>query len=123
MHGIHSCDKSFGVHSGVFITFHTFQLQLRCTMTNKAAAAVLAQDRVHVSQNHISFFLFTSVLLNFFIFHVLSFVVFFHLSKTFLNFLHFSFFLKFTFVADTDTTLHGVHADTAAFSPTVWIKL
>ena len=33
----------------VFIGFHTFQLQLCCTMTRKTATAVLAQDRVHVS--------------------------------------------------------------------------
>ena len=30
----------------VFIRFHTFQRQLCCTVTGKAAAAVLAQDRV-----------------------------------------------------------------------------
>ena len=29
--------------------FHTFQLQLCCSVTDKAAAAVLVQDRVHVS--------------------------------------------------------------------------
>ena len=29
--------------------FHTFQLQLCCTETDKAAAAVLTLDRVHVS--------------------------------------------------------------------------
>ena len=30
--------------------------------------------------------------------------------------------LKFTLVIDHDTTLHGVHADTVVFSPTVLIK-
>ena len=30
--------------------------------------------------------------------------------------------LKFTFVVDNDTTLHGVHTDTVAFSPSVLIK-
>ena len=34
----------------MFIRCHTFQLQLCCTVTDKAAAAVLAQDRVHVSK-------------------------------------------------------------------------
>ena len=33
----------------VITRFHTFQLQFCCTMTDKAAAAVLAQERVHVS--------------------------------------------------------------------------
>ena len=33
----------------VFSRFHTFQLQLCCTVTDKADAAVLVQDRVHVS--------------------------------------------------------------------------
>ena len=37
----------------VVIGFHTFQLQLCCTVTDKAAAAVLAQDRVDVSSKHI----------------------------------------------------------------------
>ena len=30
--------------------------------------------------------------------------------------------LKFTLVVDNDTTLHGVHTDTVAFSPSVLIK-
>ena len=33
----------------VFIGFDTFQLQLCCAVADKAAAAVLVQDRVHVS--------------------------------------------------------------------------
>ena len=33
----------------VFITLHTFQVQLCCTVMGTAASAVLAQDRVHVS--------------------------------------------------------------------------
>ena len=33
----------------MFCTFHTFPLQLCCTVTDKTVAAVLAQDRVHVS--------------------------------------------------------------------------
>ena len=33
----------------VFLRFHTFQLQLCCTMTDKTATAALDQDRVHVS--------------------------------------------------------------------------
>ena len=35
--------SSFRVHSCVFSRFHLFQLQLSCTMTDKAAAAVLAE--------------------------------------------------------------------------------
>ena len=31
----------------VFLGFHAFQLQLRCTVTDKAAAAVLARHRDH----------------------------------------------------------------------------
>ena len=34
----------------VIIRFHTFQFQLCCTVTDKAAAAVLVQHRVHVSK-------------------------------------------------------------------------
>ena len=37
----------------VFISLHTFQLQLCCTVTDKAAATVVAQDRVHVSCKHV----------------------------------------------------------------------
>ena len=45
VHGFHSCDEILQTFSGC----HTFQLQLCCTVTDKAVAAVLAQDRVHVS--------------------------------------------------------------------------
>ena len=37
----------------VFSRYHTFQLQLCCTVTDKAAAAVLALNQIHVSQKHI----------------------------------------------------------------------
>ena len=30
--------------------------------------------------------------------------------------------LKFTYVVDNDTTVHGVHTNTVAFSPSVLIK-
>ena len=43
VHSFHSFDSSFRVHSCVFSRFHLFQLQLSCTMTAKAAAAVLAE--------------------------------------------------------------------------------
>ena len=45
----------FSESTVVSICFHTFQLQLCCTVTDGAAAAVLAQDRVHVSKKHFVF--------------------------------------------------------------------
>ena len=45
VHSIPGCDQFFFSEvTVVFLTFHTFQLQLCCTMTDKTTTAVLAQD-------------------------------------------------------------------------------
>ena len=50
---ISQCFSQFLQNTVVRLRLHTIQLQLRCTMTDKTAAALLAQDRVNVSWKHV----------------------------------------------------------------------